>query len=193
MHKWDSFLSAADEWFITYSLPPALPCVKLFTIGHVVELYLKAANTKCTNDIDRAICFGHNIKAIWDDCKKQDSDFLPDYEIKESIFEKDLLSIDTVKTLNKADLTHFLNNQELYIVAKFLPDLKYLGAPLNRVKSAYGIGFIHPNPYWIEFLREIRIIIGHPQESRQDTIANHLQAGDLPGQSVQYLKSLYHN
>jgi hypothetical protein len=193
MHKWDSFLSAADEWFITYSLPPALPCVKLFAIGHVVELYLKAANTKLTNDIERAIDFGHNIKAIWDQCKRQSINFMPNFEIKGSVFEKNFLSADVVKRLDKAELMHFLKNQEFYVIAKYLKDLKYLGAPLKSVKNAYAVGFVHPNPYWIEFLREIRDYIGHPQKDRQDIIANHLQAGDLPNQSINYLESLYHD
>lgn len=191
MHEWHSFLEAADEWFITYSLPPLLTCVKLFAIGHTVELYLKGANTKFTKDIDRAIKFGHNIKSIWNDCKK-DSKFMPSFEIRDSVFNRDFLSVTEVESLGEADRLHYFRNQEFYIMAKLLPDLKYLGAPLKSVKGAYALGFIYPNPYWIDFLRELRDYIGHPQNNRLDIIAHHLQEGDLPQQSIQYLKGLYH-
>ncbi|MDP2719759.1 MAG: hypothetical protein Q8P44_08030 [Dehalococcoidia bacterium] len=191
MHKWDSFLWTADEWFITYSLPPGnLSGVKLFAIGHTVELYLKAANTMLTNDIDRAINFGHNLKAIWDDCKK-DSKFMPSFVFRDSVFNRYFLSESEAKCLDKADLLHYLENQEFYIVAKYLSDLKYLGAPLKSVKGAFSFGYVHQHPYWIKFLRELRDYIGHPNETRQDIIAHHLQEGDLPKQSTQYLKELY--
>lgn len=190
MHEWDSFLWAADEWFISYSLPPSLPHVNLFAIGHTIELYLKAANTKFTKDIDRAINFGHNIKCIWDDCKK-DPKFMPNFEIRDSVFNSDFLSGSRTKGSAKADQLHYLKNQELYILAKHLPDLKYLGAPLKTVKGAYALGYIHPNPYWIAFLKELRDYIGHPKKGRLDVIAHHLQEGDLPPQSIQYLKGLY--
>ena len=88
MYEWNSFLIAADEWFITYSLPPIIMGVKFFAIGHTVELYLKAANTKITGDIERAIRFRHQIKAIWDDCKAKDSDFMPKYEIRNEIYNR---------------------------------------------------------------------------------------------------------
>jgi hypothetical protein len=89
--QWDSFLFAADEWVINYSLPVmSLTSVKLFSIGHVFELYLKAANTKTTNDIDRAAGFGHDIPKIWMDCKSKDSNFFPNYELRESVLKRDL-------------------------------------------------------------------------------------------------------
>ena len=109
MHEWHSFLEAADEWFITYSLPPPLTCVKLFAVGHTVELYLKAANTKFTKDINSAINFGHNIKSIWNDCKR-DSKFMPSFEIRDSVFNRDFLLVKEVKSLDKDDRLHFFDN-----------------------------------------------------------------------------------
>jgi len=116
---------------------------------------------------------------------------MPSFEIRNSVFDKDFLSLSVVESLDKDDRLHYFHNQELYIVAKFLPDLKYLGAPLKSVKGAYALGYIHPNPYWIGFLRELRDYIGHPQKNRLDIVAHHLQEGDLPQQSIQYLKGLY--
>ncbi len=117
---------------------------------------------------------------------------MPNFEIRDSVFNRDFLSVTEVESLDEADRLHYFRNQEFYIVAKLLPDLKYLGAPLKSVKGAYALGFIHPNPYWLGFLGELRDYIGHPQKNRLDIIAHHLQEGDLPQQSIQYLKGLYH-
>jgi hypothetical protein len=84
VYEWDCFLDVADQWFVAYSVPPYDTAVKLFMIGHAVELYLKAANTKITDDIKRAIGFKHRVKQIWSDCKSHDPTFMPNYEIRES-------------------------------------------------------------------------------------------------------------
>jgi hypothetical protein len=190
MYEWHSFLIAADEWFITYSLPPILINVKFFAIGHTVELYLKAANTKITGDIDRAIRFGHQVKAIWDDCKAKDSAFMPRYEIRDDIYNRDLLPR-SVEGLNEEDRIHLANNYELYIIAKFLPDLKYLGAPLKTMKGEAGLHLIYPNTYWIDFLKDMRRYLGHPDKSRRDTISFHIDRSTMPPETVWFLKKLY--
>lgn len=190
MYDWHSFLWAADEWFITYSLPPVLIHVKFFAIGHTVELYLKAANTKITGDIERAIRFGHQIKAIWDDCKAKDPTFMPQYEIRDDIYNRDLLS-SPFEGLNKEDIIHLGNNYELYIIAKYLPDLKYLGAPPKTMKGKAGLGLIFPNTYWIDFLKDMRRYLGHPEEGRMDTISFHIDSSTMPPETVSFLKRLY--
>lgn len=192
MYEWHSFLWTADEWFITYSLPPQdLVHVKLFAIGHTVELYLKAANTKITGNIDGAIKFGHNIKAIWDDCKSHDKKFMPNFEIRDCVFNTDLFTGEIQKRLSGDDLKNYFHNQELYTIAKLLPDLKYLGAPLKSIKGQCTLGSFHPNPYWINFLRELRAYLEYPQKDKVDIIKHHIYGGDLPAQSIDYLKGLY--
>ena len=190
MYEWHSFLIAADEWFITYSLPPVLRSVKFFAIGHTVELYLKAANTKITGDIDRAMKRGHNLKAIWDDCKAKDSAFMPQYEIRDDIYNRDLL-LSPYEGLNAEDTLHLGNNYELYIIAKYLPDLKYLGAPPKTMKGEAGLYLIYPNTYWINFLKEMRRYLGHPEEGRRDTILFHIEHSTMPPETVHFLKMLY--
>lgn len=190
MHEWHSFLTAADEWFITYSLPPVLMNVKLFTIGHTVELYLKAAITKITGDIERAINFGHQVKRIWDDCKAKDSGFMPRYEIRDDIYRIDLLNR-PYEGLSKEDIIHLGNNYELYVIAKHLPDLKYLGAPLKTMKGTAGLYLIHPHDYWIHFLKDIRHYLGHPAKGRRDIISFHMARSNMPPETVQFLQGLY--
>lgn len=190
MYEWHSFLQAADEWFIIYSLPPRIMGVKFFAIGHTVELYLKAANTKITGDIERAIRFRHQIKAIWDDCKAKDSAFMPQYEIRNDIYNRDLLP-SPFEGLNEEDTIHLGNNFELYIIAKYLPDLKYLGAPPKIMKGQAGLYLLYSNTYWIDFLKEMRRYLGHPEKNRRDVISFHIEHSTMPPETVYFLKMLY--
>jgi hypothetical protein len=190
MYDWHSFLQAADEWFIIYSLPPPLRHVKLFAIGHTVELYLKAANTKITDDIKGAMNFRHNLKAIWDDCKAKDSAFMPQYEIRDDIYNRDLLP-SPFEGLNEEETLHFGNNYELYIIVKYLPHLKYLGAPPTKMKTEGGLYFQYHNRYWIDFLKEMRRYLGHPREGRRDIISFHIDHSSMAPEAVRFLKMLY--
>ncbi len=190
-YSWHSFLWSADEWFITYSLPPLLSHVKLFAVGHSVELYLKAAYTQMTGQIEDAVSFGHQIMDILDACKAHDSGFMPSYEIRESILESGFYSSTQPYRLEGDDLRHYGANQELYYVARMLPDLRYLGAPLRTIRGPYGLPTFARNSYWIGFLREIRSYLNYPRPDLQDVIWHHLEEGDLPAVSSAYLQQLY--
>lgn len=194
MHDWWSFLRAADEWFVNYaSVPADLSSVITFSIGHTVELYLKATYVKNTGDMHQAIKYGHKIRELWGACKSYDKNFMPNYEIRNCVFNADLFNTPTElrEILSDDDLKHYFKHQELYLIAKLLPDLKYLGAPLKFLKGAYAFGYIHPNPYWIEFFKEFRSYLQHPSENRLDFIKHKLDEGDLPVRSIQYLRGLY--
>ena len=192
--EWDSFLLAADEWIINYSLPPMmLHSVKLFSIGHALELYMKATYTKLSGEIDEAIGFRHDIPGIWAACRGRDPGFLPQYQLRESVLARDLLSVEGYSQLAKDDLLEFLHNQELYVVAKYLGDLKYLGAPLKKIKGAYALGYSFPNPRWISLFGALRGYLGHPSENKADLIRHHIENGDLPVSSVEYLRDLLKN
>lgn len=198
-YEWHSFLTVADEWLINYSLPTDgfLPSVKLFSIGHALELYLKATISKTTGNVNRAIGYGHDLKKMWDDRKKENENFMPDYEIKESILECENLFTsggNLYKELSKDDFEHFLKNQELYVVTKLLSDLKYLGTYMKSKdlrEKGYALGAIVPNPYWIKLFRELRNYLNYPQSNRLDIIKYLIDEGGLPKQSRDYLKGLY--
>lgn len=189
MPDWDDFLPAADQWFVSYSVPPAATTVKLFAIGHTVELYLKATSTKLTKDISRAIKFGHKIKELWDDCKLLDPNFMPNYEIRDTVFNSDFMHKHG-RDLTQNDQDHFLHNSELYYIAKHLPDLKYIGAPLKTITPDYSLAFIHPNDYWIMFLKEIRNYLRYPQ-GRLDWIKVYIDRKSIPTESAEFLTKLY--
>lgn len=129
--QWNSFLRTADEWIINYSLPfPQLVSVQLFSIGHAFELYLKAANSRLSGSIAAAMKFSHRIDDMWNDCKTRDPDFLPGFELRPSVLKcSDLLGENGDRgELSADDLRHFVKYQPIYIIAKHLADLKYLGA-----------------------------------------------------------------
>ena len=186
-------MMAADEWIINYSLPsrPFFSIgVKLFSVGHAFELYLKAANTKITGDIDRAIKFGHNLPKIWRDCEAQDRNFLPGWELRASILARNLFDSKDYDKLDKDDLQQFLKHQEIYVVAKHLMDLKYLGAPLKSIKGAYAMALFFPNPTWAKLLRDFRRYLGHPQKGKLDIIQYHIEQGELPANSLEFLREV---
>jgi hypothetical protein len=190
-HDWDDFLWSADEWIVNYSLPVMrLTSVKLFSIGHALELYLKAGNTKITGDIERAIKFGHELPLIWKDCKENDPTFLPDYELRETVLAHNLLDQNGYSKLSKDDAIHFLQNQELYVVVKYLADLKYLGAPLKRIKGAYALAVVFPNPMWADLFRAFRVYLGHPEAGKLDMLQEHISDSQLPQFSVQFLRQI---
>jgi hypothetical protein len=185
----DKFLFTADEWLVSYSIPPTLPTVKLFSIGHSIELYLKAANTMITGNKDHAISFRHEIKIIWDDCKSKDTNFMPSYEIRDSVFNSDFIH-KQAQDLSRDDMEHFLRNEEFYIIAKHLPGLKYYGVPPKPMEGmVFFVEF--PNPYWIGFLKELRKYLNHPKPNEFDFITITINQKILPNESVVFLNQLY--
>lgn len=189
--EWHSFLWAADQWLINYSLSPSgLSAVTLFSVGHALELYLKACNAKMTGNIDRAVKFGHKVDDIWLDCQAQDSNFLPHRELRPSILALDLLDGNDLGQLAGEDLLHLAKNQEFYIVCKYLADLKYDGAPLKQHTGPYSFVFITRNPYWASLFQDIRSYLELPQPDRLDLIHHYVDEGELPEASIQFLRQV---
>src|SRR5438046_2379218 len=130
-YDWKVFLPTADEWIVAYSLPPALHTIKLFMIGQAVELYLKSVVAKQMGSVDRALEQRHDIKKLWDLCKENDPNFMPEYEIRQSVLNagKEPLGLfapeglELSSKLSKVDFEHYQANSELYAVTKMLPHL----------------------------------------------------------------------
>lgn len=165
--------------------------VSLFLVGHTVEMYLKAASAKITGDLNEAIQFGHKIKDIWFNCKKHDPDFMPSFEIRESVYNVELFKSGVWNRLTSSDFQHFMANQSLYIIAKLLPDLKYLGTPMKSITGGFGLAFAHRDPFWIDFLKELRAYLQIPEMDHLDIIRQHVEDDSLPADTVAYLSELY--
>jgi len=191
MNDWRSFLSPADEWYVTYAVVPSdCASVVAFSMGHTVELYLKAVVAKRTGKTVDEIRmeYRHKIKKLWDECKI-DQNFMPNHEIEDSVFDADLFRRGFEKKLSKHDFKSYSKHPELYLIAKCLSDLKYFWTHLKSIES--GMTYYHPNPYWIEFIRELRRYLGHPSPGRMDFVKHKIDEGNLPFHAVQYLQGLY--
>jgi hypothetical protein len=193
MASLEDFLDTADQFLIRYSVPPALIPVSLFEIGHAIELYLKATKLKLTGDVDEAISDGHKIRDIWGYCKSHDANFMPHYELRDSILSSDFIH-DAGASLSPEDQTHYLENQEFYIIAKHLLDIKYIGTTfktLNKSKKYSVWGMIDQNPYWLAFLKELRHYLGWPTSRRRDWIKFYIDEQRIPPSAAKYLGNLY--
>lgn len=191
MHDWHSLSYQGDQWFVSYTcVPPSCIGVTLFSVGHAIELYLKASHTKIFGDFDKAIAYGHKVKDLWDSCKAGDRNFLPNHDIRDNVFRCDFFDRSVFNALSKDDQLHFIKFQCLYIIAKHLQDIKYLGLPWKtRKKGQMSFGSIHPDPYWITLFKDMRNYLGYPLKNKADFIEQVLS--DLPANSAKYLRDLY--
>ena len=190
MKNWKRFVIVADEFLATYLMSPPGPVVALFLVGHAAELYLKAALTKASNDIDRAVGLGHNIAELLQVCSEEDADFPERYCLKQHILDvvRRTRGIGTSAHLQDEDREHFLRNQELYMIACSLADLKYLGTPMRRPLSVLGV--MVPNSYWIDFFRDIRRYLGYPGSSDVDYVRFVLENKQITDDARAWLTAL---
>jgi hypothetical protein len=193
MHTWHSLAYHGDEWIVAYaSIPAVAMSASLFSIGHAVELYLKAAHAARFGDVLKAIGYGHRVRDLWSDCRTADESFMPTFGLREHLFDTDLLDSNARSALPQDDQMHYLRHQGLYLVFKHLQDLKYFGLPWKtRRTSPSTIGYVHPDPYWIEFFRELRSCIGYPASGHSDHVAQVLELKLVNGAAADYLRGLY--
>jgi len=164
--EWRGFLQAADEWLINYlAAPEWLTNVKLFSIGHSFELYLKSVYAHGYNDTDGAVKYGHRLIPLWKACKALNPPLLPTVMLRDSVLAEDILHGGLDKHLSQDDFLHFLEYQELYLIMRHLPDLKYIGAPLKTASYQLAYGFSFPNELWQYILGGVRQYLGLRQPS----------------------------
>jgi len=191
---WNAWLYSANEWLINYSLPPHdLLSVKLFSIGHCLELYLKAYITKQTGSYEKATKHGHKIISLWQECISHNSEFLANYELRENILACDVLNQrDCKSNLSEEDFLYYPRYNELFIIAKHLPDIKYLGLPWKTANlRSRNIMCFYLNPMWIDIIKSIRSHLEIPYDRQQDIISLHINDyRDLPQESRDYLSLL---
>lgn len=193
MHTWHSLADSGDEWLVAYAcIPPAATGASLYSIGHAIELYLKAAHTVKFGDIGTAIGFGHRLWDIWNACRANDSGFMSAYQFRDEVRSIDLLDPAAADGLGVDARTHLIEHQLFYLVLKHLPDLKYFGLPWKtRKPMPSAVGFVHPDSRWIDFVRELRRCIGHPARDRADRVEQLIDSQVLPEVAANYLRGLY--
>ncbi|MHB1319008.1 MAG: hypothetical protein ACYCYF_10365, partial [Anaerolineae bacterium] len=92
--------------------------------------------------------------------------------------------------LTTEDLHHFLQHQELYVIAKHLADLKYLGAPMKSAKVRFGVGYVYPSPEWPKLFGAIRHYLMYPSPNRTDVVREYVRSGLVPANSMDDLMLL---
>jgi hypothetical protein len=191
MADWKSFVNLGDEWLISYAIPPMHSVsVKLFTIGHALELYLKAVIAKRTGSVDGLVLYGHNIKKMWDECKGIDPNFMHDYEIRDSMI--DALSRRTDTPLNPSDELDLAMNGDLYLVFCGLADWKYFGTVHKSPRMPRNLATAFPNVYWIHFFKALRSYLGHASAREHDEIRAQIDLfRRLPDEAVRFLQQMY--
>jgi hypothetical protein len=163
---WERYLYSGQEWLISYICAPGfLESVKPFSIGHAFELHLKAVHVKILGDEEKCLKVGHNILLLWDEIKAADPTFLSSIEFRKRILTANFLEHGLDAEFFQEDWPHFVQYNELYIVAKHLAEMKYFGTPLRKRSGPMQYGWSFPNPMWLNILQEIRRFLGKTQES----------------------------
>lgn len=193
-NDWYNFARHADEWFANYASGANISGgVTMFTLGHSLELYLKAVLVKRTDDAEGVIKKNHKIANLWKDCKT-DPKFLPDYSLDEKFLEHDdIFSIDHLDFEDQEDFKKFVEHRSVYIISNHLPDLKYgltkwktLSEGQRRI-MAWGTY----EPYWITLFGSIRKYLEFPDHKEPDFLRIHLDQGRFSEQAKNYLEGLY--
>lgn|GEM_PF-3287154 len=215
--KWKDYARNADEFFIAYSMtcPCTLMSCHLFLIGHAVELYLKAIYIKQTNDEIGAIKKGHKLKELFKLCQENIPPFLPKFKFKENyeIFNfrgnyKELLELymkaneswNEWTPFEKEKVLHFISYSEFYLISENLNNLKYMYCQWKHSDPFWrehlgSIVSISPNPFWIEFVKQVRSFLVYGGEDN-DMIKLCLDGftcplEELPNMSRSYLCEIF--
>jgi len=151
----------ADQFLVAYAQQSAcMPAPTLFLVGHALELYLKALLQKHDPSLEPK-SQGHKVGQMIE--KLNSTGILSLYQVKDNLRDRFLKSgWRTADELSKEDdYPEFIANQEMYWIAYFLADLKYLGTQHLLAPTAFGVAVRARNPYWASIFREIRSSLGH--------------------------------
>lgn len=179
-----------DQFLLIYSqVSSNTPAATLFTIGHAAELYLKAvalhlAPTKAAKS------YGHGLSGLLD--LMHANGLLLSYTVKESIRDTIMNRCPhPIETMSDPDFLEYTINQELYWVAYYLSDIKYLGSEHIRAPETFGVTVMSRNPYWIPFFKELRQFLDWPTQSTFfASIAPNISHGQMPNDAKAYLAAL---
>jgi hypothetical protein len=134
MPTYQEFRDLGDQWIISYACTiSGMPLPTLFTVGHCLEAYCKSAILKNNPSIDvYTRGYGHDIENMIFEIQReigilQSIQFYPNVEANYMIG-----GLVPMTSLQNLDYQHFIPNQELYWVAKFQKDIKYLGTSGKR-------------------------------------------------------------
>jgi hypothetical protein len=157
MATYQEFRELGDQWLISYACNIAnTPAQTLFVVGHCLEAYCKAAilkNDSTVNIADKK--YGHNIGFMIGEIQR-DIGILTSLSFRPGVESKFMTGGPIPIGLSAdPDYAHYVANQELYWVAKFQKDIKYLGTTGGKMPTQYSIMVMNRNSYWLPIIKEI--------------------------------------
>jgi hypothetical protein len=189
MDEWEQFAQAADRWLLAYAATPrfAFP-IPLVLVGQALECYLQAAYIKLTHNAAQATQFGHDLKALLAACKQHDPGFLPEYEIRDAIYDA-LARPAPRPALAGPAMEHWVAHRDLYDLAQQFPALHAWPAPAAHSDLSYLEGA--SGAYWIPLFKAVRAYLGYPLPATEDVLEIALRSHEFPAWAGNYLIQLY--
>ncbi len=184
MATYNEFRDLGDQWLISYACTISnMPIPTLFIVGHCLEAYCKAVilkNNPAVNIFDRK--YGHDIEAMITEIKTDIGilDGVMFYPNVEARFMTGGLIPFTDTLMSDAEYLHFVPNQELYWVAKFQKDIKYLGTTGKKMPTQYAVLVMERNPYWVPIMRELRGYINDTPNAESFQMSSFLSRTNAP-------------
>ena len=192
MATYHEFRDLGDQWLISYACTISnMPIPTLFIVGHCLEAYCKAAVLK-NNPSVNIFRYGHEIETMINDIKR-DIGILSGimfYPNVESRFMTGGLITFTDSLMSDIEYLHFVPNQELYWVAKFQKDIKYLGTTGRRMPTQYSVLVMERNPYWLPIMRELRGYIQDTPNIESFHMSSFLSRPKSPLFALEYLRQI---
>ncbi|MCX6093776.1 MAG: hypothetical protein NTY63_02985 [Candidatus Bipolaricaulota bacterium] len=155
---------------------------------------------KATQSEESAVRFGHRIAGLLERCQEFDASFLPDYALRRTVLQEDVLLLRAASGMSKLsddDREHFFRHEPLYVVAKHQGDLKYFPLRMkNRGTCCAVLVENWPDKYWIQFARDVRRYLQFPPDTRRDSIKEYIAGAPANGVSDEardYLSQLYYS
>ncbi len=160
MATYHEFRELGDQWLISYACTISnMPIPTLFIAGQCLEAYCKATLLKHNPSIsDIGKTYGHRIDKMIEVIQSEvgllrDVRFLPGVE---SRFMTGGLIPLTDRLMADVEYLHYVPNQELYWVAKFQKEIKYLGTQTQTMPTQFAVFVMERNPYWFPIFKELR-------------------------------------
>lgn len=190
MATWQNLASLGDQFLLLYAqCTTNTPAATLFTVGHAAELYLKAFALH--NDPSKPpSSYKHGVAELLD--LAHSKGLLLGYEVHPKIRDNIMNKCPhPFEMMSDPNFQAYTQHQELYWVAYYLADVKYLGSEHIRAPEAFGIMVMARNPYWVSFFYELRQHLNWPTTSGFfDYFKLNREHGLLPSQADAYLCSL---
>lgn len=96
-----------------------------------------------------------------------------------------------LEMMGDPDFQNYTANQELYWVAYYLADVKYLGPGHRAAPDEFGVMVMGRNPYWVDFFLELRTFLGWTDDPWVAANFNSIVVGgSISDGALQYLAML---